>query len=203
MQVWIVTGGIGCGKSTVMSLLKAALDGSGCVVFSADAVVHDGLTERASAGRIVEVFGRSVLAEDGQIERSKLRALALGDAGLRKQLEQILHPLVRERFADVMAGARSELGERGTMLAEVPLFHESDDLYPCDLAIMVAASRTTQIQRICASRAIVPAEAEAFIQAQLPISLKMERSGSVIWNDGSLPALEDQVALLAGMREAA
>jgi dephospho-CoA kinase len=68
---------------------------------------------------------------------------------------------------------------------------------------MVAASGVTQIQRICASRAIAPAEAKAFIQAQLPISFKIERSNTVIWNDGSRAVLEDQTTLLAAMREAA
>ena len=169
MEVWVVSGGIGCGKSTVMAGLQHLLEETGCVLFNADLVVHDELTRPETIRKVTQVFGRHILSDDGLIERSKLRARALGDSKLKTQLEQILHPLVRERFAESVADARSTSGGKGLLLAEIPLFHESNDSFFCDLSIMVAASPTTQRQRICASRSISTEQADAFIQAQLPI----------------------------------
>jgi len=197
VQVWIITGGIACGKSSVVARLAELINDSS--VFSADAVVHDELTNPQTIETITQVFGLEILAKDGLIDRSVLRSIVLHDRKAKTHLEEILHPIVRRRYEEMVLEARSVASATRVFLAEIPLYHESDSVYPCDLTIAVCASRQIQLARIMAHRKISKTEADTFIQSQLPVINKLERSDVGVWNDGSMSALEGQLELLVSL----
>ena len=99
-----LTGGIGCGKSTVAQAFAAL----GAAVIDTDAISH-ALTQPAAAGfaAIVRQFGADFVLPQGQLDRAKLRALVFSDVAAKAKLEAILHPLilaqVRVETTDVSA----------------------------------------------------------------------------------------------------
>ena len=195
MKVWVITGGIACGKSTVSQGLAQRLPDA--VLFSADRAVHEELTNPLIVEKVAQVFGSGVLADSQSIDRSRLRQLVLDDDEARGRLEEILHPLVRQRFGATVEEAESRLGSSGLLLAEIPLYHESDTPYPCRGVIAIGARTTTQISRIRDGRGIDEEAAQKFIQSQLPVATKLERSDLALWNDGTVEVLQRQIDLLA------
>ena len=92
MAVVGLTGGIGTGKSTVSSLLKA----HSVTVIDADVIARQVVEPGTKAHReIVKYFGRDILLADGRLDRPKLGAVIFGDAGKRNKLNSIVHPAVR------------------------------------------------------------------------------------------------------------
>src|SRR5574342_354216 len=93
MLVVGLTGGIATGKSTVAAMFAAR----GAAVVDADQVAHT-LQEPGQACYlpIVEAFGRGILDAGGRIHRKRLGALVFADPGVRRRLEAIMHPAIRE-----------------------------------------------------------------------------------------------------------
>src|SRR4051794_16503404 len=91
MKVIGLTGGIGCGKSTVAGMLRA----HGVAGVDAEQVARD-VVAMGSAGlaAVVQAFGREVLAPDGTLDRKKLGAVVFDDETKRRELNAILHPRI-------------------------------------------------------------------------------------------------------------
>lgn len=178
-HVFGLTGGIGSGKSTVAHRLRER----GVPVIDADQLARDVVATGSEAlGEIAELFGRDVLLPDGGLDRPALAARVFGDDALRRQLERITHPRVRDlaqlRFA--------ELAARGEALGcyEVPLLVESglaDVLRPL---VVVSVSEAVQVERTMARDGCDEAHARARIAAQLPLADKVRVADFVIDNSG-------------------
>ena len=195
MKTWLVTGGVGCGKSVVTALLGKHL-GPGVETFSADLAVSDELKKLAVVEKLVETFGPQLRLNSGEVNRDWLRSKILPFPSLRKTLEGILHPPV---LASLEA-ARAEVGKKtgaNLFLAEVPLHYEIGATVSADFVIVVASSRSVQVRRMMETRGRDEQTVHQFLAAQWPIEAKVERADAVIWNDGSLASLEAQVLTLA------
>lgn len=183
-----LTGGIGSGKSAV----SASLRRRGVPVLDADAIVHE-LQRPGARGlrRLVEEFGPTILQPSGELDRRALARLVFADAGARKQVEAILHPLVRER----MSAEAEAAFKRGApaVVEDIPLLFESRDASGFDATVLVYAPPEVQRQRLVELRGMTPADAEARIAAQLPMAEKRGRATYVIDNTGSLEDLEAEV----------
>ena len=179
------------GKSTCCSRLLQLLPGS--VLFDADACVQDLLTNPAIVTRIAQEFGDSVLSSDGQLDRPRLREQVFDSAQQRARLENILHPVVRKRFEDERERI-AVLPDSRVLLADIPLLFESDYPFQHDLSITLAATPETQIQRLADRSGISRDLAVRIIAAQMPISEKMARADVVLWNEGRLERLEQQLS---------
>ncbi|MEX1044542.1 MAG: dephospho-CoA kinase [Chthoniobacterales bacterium] len=185
-----LTGGIATGKSTFRQLLAAR---HSFVVFDADACVHELLSaDRPAIDAVVQRFGAGVLGLDGCVSRPALRSVVFHDPAARRDLEQILHPLVRARWqeqrGDCLASGRD-------FLADIPLLFETSAEAHFDASVLVAASAGTQRARL-AARGLDPATMEAMLASQLPLGEKIARATSVVWNDGTPAALGRQADLL-------
>ncbi|HMN83196.1 MAG TPA: dephospho-CoA kinase, partial [Burkholderiaceae bacterium] len=112
-----LTGGIGSGKTTVADQFAAL----GATVVDTDAIAHE-LTGPGGAAMpaIVAEFGASLAAGDGRLDRAAMRELAFRDAGARKRLEAILHPMIRDTSAARIAAAPGAY-----VISAVPLLVES------------------------------------------------------------------------------
>lgn len=186
-----LTGGAACGKSTVRELLAAH---TGTQAFDADAFVHILLESNADvASRIRTAFGSEALGADGRPDRSALRNLVFRDPDTRKMLEGILHPLVRIEWQS-RKEACIAAGEN--FLADIPLLYETEADKFFDAVIVVACSKSVQMERLI-RRGLPENTARAMLASQQPIMQKVNRGSFVLWNDGSVVALRRQTELVA------
>lgn len=196
MKNWLLTGGVGCGKSSVGQIMAAQI-GEGISSFSADQEVSALLTEPEVIDQIVEKFGDDIVSSSGfhrVLDKHLLRKRAFIDSGLRSALEAILHPRVVSNLE--MQRAEMDVPGKELFLAEVPLHYEIGETVTADLVIVVAASRAMQVRRLMERRGLEEPIIEQILRSQWPIEAKVEKADVVIWNDGDEAALEAQVMTL-------
>lgn len=177
-----LTGGMGCGKSTVGRYLESL--GWGRV--DSDAVVHELLAGDAETiGDVVAAFGSDVLLPDGGVDRAKVGALVFGSPDKLAQLESILHPRVRQRWEAALASG-------GDWVVEIPLLFEKKLQKNVDLTVCVFCHSDTQVERL-EKRGMDRTQALARIGRQMPLSEKAELADHVLLNDGPPSYLAAQV----------
>lgn len=187
-----VTGGIGTGKSKVAEMLAQLL---GATLVNADAVCRE-LLETGKPGYIqfVQRYGGTYLERPaGPIDRHRLRTALFADDCMRRDLENILHPMVRR----ILAQSCSSNSSNGSVVAEVPLLFESGWQDDFDVIVCVDAPQSTVTNRVVARDGVASAEVQRIIKLQLPQEKKKQMADWVINNDGSEDALKDQVTALA------
>ena len=184
-----LTGGIGSGKSVVGGLLAEL----GAHVIDTDKVGHR-VYAPGSAGftRIVEIFGRAVVAPDGTIDRKKLGAVIFADAERRTALNAIVHPLI---FGEIMreGGERRHAGFTGPIVLEAPILLEAKGTGLVDQIWVVAAPPDAVRARLAAARAMTRAEIDERVAAQLDDAERRRHADVILENDGDLASLRKVV----------
>ena len=188
-----LTGGIGSGKSTVAARLARL----GAVVIDADALARE-VVAPGSPGlaSVVTEFGPDVLLADGSLDRSAMAAVVFADESARHRLEAIVHPLVGERAAELVAGTPGD----ALVIYDVPLLAESplSGLRPVagfDAVVVVEAPAEDRLARLVA-RGLPEADARARMAAQASDEVRRSIADHVLVNDGDLDALHAQVDAL-------
>jgi dephospho-CoA kinase len=184
-----LTGGIGAGKSTVAHMLAA----KGAVVIDADRVAHD-VYEPGADGfdRVVERFGRDVVGSDGRIDRKALGAKVFGNAGALRDLNGIIHPLVRKEVASrLLEAARSR--PEAVVVIEAALMTETGWTGGAGVLWAVVAEPETAVRRLVRDRAMSEAEARLRISAQATNEARRAHADVVIENDGTVDELAECV----------
>ena len=185
-----LTGGIGSGKSTVLAMLQAL----GAVAIDADAISR---ATTAPGGAAIPLIGRRFGPEfidaAGALDRARMRERAYAQPESRRELEQIIHPLVGEEIARqvdaaLAAGARC-------IVFDIPLLVETGRWRAqVDRVLVVDCEPETQVARVTARSRLSPDEVRAIIAAQAPRSLRLAAADLVICNDGlGLDALRNEV----------
>jgi dephospho-CoA kinase len=194
MPVLGVTGGVATGKTTATELLVRHLSEAGSVeAFSADAAVRYFLdSDPGVAGQIREAFGAEAIAPDGRVDRGKLREIVFNHESRRRELEAILHPLVRSEWS---ARSKEFRNSAHYFVAEIPLLYETQGESWCDSVIVVAASDDRRLHRLSSTRGWTPDIARRVIDSQMPQDAKIQRAELVIWNDHTKAILESQIIL--------
>jgi dephospho-CoA kinase len=188
-----LTGGIGSGKSTFATLLRAR----GVPVLDADAYARAAVAPGAPAlAEIARAFGPGVLAPDGSLDRAKVAAIVFADPGARRRLEAIIHPAVRR----AMVEDTLRLTAAGEALAfyDVPLLYEVGLDRDLDSVVVVWAPRDVQRARLVARDGMRPDEADARLAAQLDLDEKARRADFVVDNSGPPEALPGKADRLLG-----
>jgi len=168
-----LTGGIGMGKSTAAAAFRRAR----IPVFDADAAVH---ALQARGGRAVRAIARAFpgTVRDGAVDRAALRQAVLFDDAALKQLERILHPMVRQEERAFLARAR-RAGHRLAVL-DIPLLLETGGDSRVDQVVVVSAPAAVQRHRVRLRRKMTAAQTEAVIARQMPDREKRRRADVVI-----------------------
>ncbi|MFE0047941.1 dephospho-CoA kinase [Streptomyces albireticuli] len=190
-----LTGGIGAGKSEVSRLLASY----GAVVVDSDKIARE-VVEPGTPGlaAVVAEFGPGVLTPEGALDRPALGAIVFADPGRLAALNAIVHPLVRERSAQLEAAA----GPDAVLVHDVPLLAENGLAPLYDLVIVVDASTETRLDRLVGLRGMTPDEARARMAAQATREARLAIADVVIENDGSRGELEARVrGVWAGLLE--
>ena len=182
-----LTGGIGSGKSLVGEILEEL----GALVIDSDQLARE-VIERGSPGyeEVVNAFGDSILSE-GQIDRSKLAAVVFNESDLRKKLESIIHPLVREA-AEKLA---RKLPSGAILINQIPLLVESDGAKRFDYVVTVSADEEIRRERL-RLRGLKDYEITQRMAAQVSDSQREKIANYTIRNDGSIDELTRAVEAL-------
>ena len=190
----VVTGGIATGKSTFIKEIQRLMPEVG--LYDCDAAVHQLLTEAPVMARLRELFGAQIFT-DHVLNRSALRQVVFADESCRRQLEDLIHPLVRSRCEEHFASFAAEHPE-GLFIADVPLFFETHGAYPNDQVAVVATTDATQKRRLMERSQLSSQAADSMIAAQWPIEKKVLLGDVLIWNECPLPCLRAQAELFLG-----
>ena len=185
-----LTGGVGSGKSTVSRILAEL----GVAVVDTDAIAH-GLTgpKGAAMAAIAQRFGHRVLAPDGALDRAAMRQLAFADVLARRDLETILHPLIRAESLRQRDGASGSY-----VVMVVPLLAEHLEAYRplLDRIAVVDAEPDQQVARTAQRPGVDQAQARAIVAAQSGRAERLAIADDVIENLGNLADLRAAVEAL-------
>ena len=189
---WIVglTGGIGSGKSTVAAVFAAL----GAHIIDADALSHQLTAPHGAALEAISARFRGVITE-GVLDRAALREQVFADAEARKQLEAILHPMIRTATDNALA-SEAALAAPYVMLM-VPLLFESGSYKTrIDCTLVVDVDEATQIERVTRTRGLAADEVKRILGTQMPRKERLTHAQFIIDNRGDAEALTAPVAAL-------
>lgn len=187
-----LTGGIGCGKSTVADLFAAL----GAAVIDTDQIAH-ALTapHGAAMPAVLAEFGDGFATPEGAMDRAKMRALVFSDPTARARLEAILHPRIRDATAAAAAIARGDY-----LIFVVPLLIESGTWRERVTRVLaIDCPEEVQVARVMARNGLDEAQVRAIMAAQVTREQRRAAADDIIVNDDGLDALVPQVSSLHAM----
>jgi dephospho-CoA kinase len=186
-----LTGGIGCGKSTVDGMMREL----GCRVIDADEISRNlAKPGQPAYNEIVAAFGKEILQADGQMDRAKVAHLVFSDASKLSTLNKILHPrVIAEEERQLVEIARTE--PNAMAVVEAALLIEAGHHKILERLIVVWCRPEQQIERLTNphGRAMSRDDAMQRIAAQIPLDEKRRMATDEIDNSGSLEATQKQV----------
>lgn len=173
-----LTGGIASGKSLVSARLREL----GALLIDADALARE-VVEPGTLGlaRVVEAFGAGILDEDGRLDRPALGAIVFQEPSRLEVLNGIVHPLVRERAAAILAsGADGDI-----VVQDIPLLVETGQGSNFHLVVVVDAPDDVRLRRMAEQRGMTAEDAAARMAAQATRQERNSAADVVLDNSGS------------------
>lgn len=183
-----LTGGIASGKSTVSAWFQE----KGITVIDADAIARE-VVQPGTVGlqKITEVFGRTILLEDGHLNRPAMAAIVFNDEKAREALNAILHSEIRASMEACKEKARGR-GEK-LVVYDVPLLIESNWQSMVNEVWLVYTDRKLQKERLIKRSGYTEKEAEARINSQLSLEEKVKHCQVKIDNNKTEIELYEQL----------
>lgn len=194
MIVLGLTGSIGMGKSTTARMFEE----EGVPVHDSDATVH-ALYRGAAVEPIRARFPAAVV--DGAVDREKLAAEVLGKPDALRELEKIVHPLVRAETEAFLRKHR-EAGTKIVVL-DIPLLFETHGEGRVDRIVVVSAPAEVQRERVLARPGMTVEKFEAILKRQVPDAEKRARADFVVDTGKGMDAARAQVRDIIGQLAAA
>jgi dephospho-CoA kinase len=185
-----LTGGLGCGKTTVANLFAA----KGVPVLDADQIARE-LVEpgQPALAAIVREFGEEFL-EAGQLNRVRLREVVFQCPERKRQLESILHPMVFDAMQRQLATLRSDY-----CILCIPLLFETKQQAFVDRILVIDCPVELQYERVKNRDGLEMAEIGRIIQSQVSRQERLAAATEVIENSGQMEQLVEQVEKLHRM----
>lgn len=182
-----LTGGIATGKSSAARLLEQR---HGLPVLDADLYARQALEPGQPATEAVLArFGTGVVSNSGVVDRRALGAIVFNNQDERRWLEQLVHPIVRQRFDQELV----RLDTNPAVVLMIPLLFESGLEALCSETWLVDCDESQQLQRLMARDQLNEAEAQARMDAQWPLARKRPLADVLISNRGDAAALNAQL----------
>lgn len=178
-----LTGNIASGKSTVQGILEK----KGYKVFDTDDAAHillDTIPEIREVFKCYDIFN-----SDGLINRGKLGRIVFSAPELKKKLENIMHPAIKNKILEFFEQNKSERA----VFVGIPLLFESDMRDIFDKAVLIYTDDFTRKERLILRNNYSPEYAAARMEAQMPQDEKKLLCDDIIFNNGSLSDLEKSV----------
>lgn len=184
-----LTGGIGSGKSAVADLLAQ----QGAAIIDTDQIAHALTAPGGAAIRpIAEQFGDSFLTPEGALDRAAMRERVFSDAAAKRQLEAILHPLIRQQTR-----IEAERVPGSYLVFVVPLLVESGRWKDSvDRVLVVDCSEALQLERVMRRSQLSAEQVRAIMATQASREARLAVADDVIVNDQAMDTLEQAVVAL-------
>jgi len=184
-----LTGGIAAGKSTVAGIWVDL----GAIEIDADLLARE-VVQPGTVGieKIRQVFGSGVFTATGDLDRKALGEIVFNNAAKRKELEGIVHPLVRARAQEILRSLPAD----SIVIYTVPLLVEANVELPFVVVVSVEAPETERAQRLVGSRGMSLEQALSRIKAQASAIERAARADYILNSNQSLAALSSDATKL-------
>lgn len=182
MKVIGLTGGVGCGKSTVTDVLKENYNAH---VIQCDKLGHEVLYPDGEAYQpVLALLGNEILDDKGWIDRSRVAAIVFQNPELLQKMNEIVHPAVI-REVDRQIKEQRDLGAKDYVVMETALMIEAGMSGCCDVIWYVYADEATRSQRLKSSRGYSDERIRSVIGSQKSDEEFRQIADVVIDNSGS------------------
>lgn len=186
-----LTGGIASGKSTVVQMLQSY----GAAVIDCDILARQVVAPGSSGLQAVAaVFGPKTIQADGSMDRAYIGDIVFRQPARKKELEDILFPLIREKINDQIISYGKQENYPFVFLDMPLLFEVKYDAYVNETWLVYVDS-ATQLQRLISRNHFTGNEAMSRIHAQFPIDDKRAMAQVIIDNTGSVEETKEQVRI--------
>jgi dephospho-CoA kinase len=182
-----LTGGIGCGKTTVADQFGAL----GATLVDTDQIAH-ALTAAGGAAMpaLAAAFGADIVDADGALARARMRELVFADASAKRRLEAIVHPLIRAQ-----AQAAGDAASGPYVIYVVPLLVESGNWRErVDRVLAIDCPESVQLARVMARNGLAEAQVRAIMATQATRAERLAAADDVLTNEGPVALLPPQIA---------
>lgn len=176
-----LTGGIGCGKSTVTNLFQAIR----VPVIDADEISHEIVQPGQPALKeITKLFGHHLLNDDGSLDRSLMREIIFKQPDAKEALERLLHPIVFKTMHEHLSKLNSPYA-----ILSIPLLLETQYQSEVDRVLVIDCPEATQITRVAQRDQLDKETIRAIMQTQCSRDTRLELADEILENNGSLESL--------------
>lgn len=171
-----LTGGIASGKTAVANYFAEL----GCSIVDTDVISREVVAVGESGlAKVRKEFGSHIISDSGELDRRLLRTLIFSDPRKRLRLEEILHPLIREKVIERLDGLSTPYA-----IIVVPLLVETDFASLVDRVAVVDCPRKTQLERLLSRDGINLIQAESILDAQVKRNVRLAHADDLIDNGG-------------------
>ena len=186
-----LTGGIGTGKSEVLSILRDL----GASTVEADLLAHEIYSPGKPAWQdIIDTFGSSILTAEQQINRKKLGEIVFANRNKLNKLNQIVHPRIFEHLKDLIE--EQKIAGVRLLVIEAAVLIEAGWTEMVDSVWVVKASKGTIINRLKKKTTLTEKQITQRINAQISDAKRQEKANEILINNGDKADLRDQVCEL-------
>jgi len=180
-----LTGGIGCGKTTVSRLFEA----KGIPVIDADVIAHAIVQKGEPALTLLtNTFGKDILSPDGSLNRDNLREIVFTRPTEKKKLENILHPLIYHSMFQQLGLSASPYG-----ILSIPLLFETNHQSKVGRTLVIDCSEETQMSRVRSRDQLSDEMINSIMQSQCSRSFRRSHADDILNNNNTLANLEKDV----------
>ncbi|MDT8283373.1 MAG: dephospho-CoA kinase, partial [Gammaproteobacteria bacterium] len=184
-----LTGGIGCGKTSVSNLFAEL----GVPVIDADIVAHDLVNTNSNIlQEITDTFGQDVLSLDGTLNRKKLAQIIFNQKKNKQQLEQILHPKVQTEISRELDKLASKKNPPAYVIVVVPLLIEANYHNLVDRILVVLADEESRIERVRQRDSRSLNEIRAIMKNQISDDERLKNADDSIENNNNFNDLKSK-----------
>lgn len=178
-----IVGNIASGKSKVENFLRE----KEFSVFDTDILSHEILEN--SAEKVKKLFENFDILENGEISRKKLGNLVFFDENLRKKLENVIYPKLKEKISEIF----TENSDKKFVFISIPLLFEVGWFDLFDKILFIKADDKIRLERLMKRNNLSKKEAQARIDAQIPQEEKENNADFIICNNEDVQSLQKQL----------
>jgi dephospho-CoA kinase len=186
-----LTGGIGCGKTTVSTLFNKQFN---IPIIDADIIARQ-VVEPGQSGltQLVNLLGPSILTEQGTLNRNDLKKRIFSNSELKLQVENILHPLIFSQ----MQKMSETIQDRPYIIFSIPLLFETHQAHLTDRVLVIDCLENQQISRVKQRDALEEADIKLIMASQVSRQYRLTHCDDVIDNsDADAEKLAEQIKKL-------
>lgn len=181
-----VTGGMGCGQSSVCEYLSKL----GVKVIIADLIARKEIEKNDDIIKeLKQIFGKKIFYRDGKLNRKLLARIAFSDEAKTWRLNQIVHPQMVARIMELIEEARDS-SQYNIIAVDAALIYELNLEHMFDAVIVVSSKLKNRVERIQRRDRLSEKEIMDRINKQIPLEDKVQWATLVVHNDGDLETLE-------------